>query len=220
MNQLLTFIRQIPYLAVLSEDVQQQISQQMRRLEYLQGTVIFLEGETSEGLWIVENGTIKISKLNAEGTEYILHLIAEGNTFNDIAALDGSAYPATASALSDAICWTIPYSTIQNILEQYPSAAQVAIKMLTTRVRSLVEELEALALYTVTARLARYLLKQAEGASSEGGVTRAAIAAHLATTPESISRSLRSLEQSGAIRFNRHEIEIVRIDILRALAFL
>lgn len=220
MNQLLAFIRQIPYLAVLSEDVQQQLSQQMRRFEYLQGAVLFLEGETSEGLWIVEEGAIKISKLNSEGTEYILHLIAEGNTFNDIAALDGSSYPATASALSDAVCWVIPYSTIQNVLQQYPSAAQVAIKMLTTRVRSLVEELEALALYSVTARLARYLLKQAESASSEDGITRAAIAAHLATTPESISRSLRSLEQNGAIRFNRHEIEIVRIDILHALAFL
>jgi CRP/FNR family transcriptional regulator len=220
MSQLLAILAQIPYLAVLPEDVRQQISQKVLRFEYPQGGILFFEGEVSKGLWIVEEGTVKISKLNAEGAEYILHLVSGGGSFNDIAALDGSSYPATAAALSSVKCWVIPHRTIQNILQQHPLAAQAAIRMLTARVRSLVEELESLALYSVTARLARYLLKQAENPIPEVGITRAAIAAHLATTPESISRSLRSLEQAGAICFNRHQIEITRPDILRALAFL
>ena len=37
--------------------------------------VIFLEGETRSSLWIIEDGSVKISKLNPEGAEYILHLL-------------------------------------------------------------------------------------------------------------------------------------------------
>ena len=56
--------------------------------------------------------------------------------------------------------------------------------------------------------------------SSESGVTRAAIAAHLATSPETISRSLRALEEAGAIRFDRHRIIIVDSDLLQSIALL
>ena len=87
--------------------------------------------------------------------------------------------------------------------------------------RGLVHRIEDLTLYGVVVRLARFLLQQAEDpALSAPGVTRAAIAAYLATTPETISRALRTLEDSGAIRFDRHRIIIVREDLLRDLAAL
>jgi CRP/FNR family transcriptional regulator, dissimilatory nitrate respiration regulator len=85
----------------------------------------------------------------------------------------------------------------------------------------LVGQIEDLALYSVIVRLSRFLLKQAEDASLNGpGVTRTAIAAHLNTTPQTISVLLRDLESSGAIEFNRHQIHIVREDILRSIAML
>ncbi len=93
--------------------------------------------------------------------------------------------------------------------------------LLARRVRGLVHQIEDLALYGAVVRLARFLLKQAEDpALSAPGVTRAAIAAYLATTPETISRALRTLEDNGAIRFDRHRIVIIREDLLRDLAAL
>jgi len=50
------------------------------------------------------------------------------------------------------------------------------------------------------------------------GVRRALIANHLATTSESISRSLRVLESAGTIRFDRHTIVITDLPALRELA--
>jgi CRP-like cAMP-binding protein len=76
-------------------------------------------------------------------------------------------------------------------------------------------------LYSVPARLARFLLSQSEAPALEGpGITRTAIASHLATTPETISRTLRMLEDAGAIRFDRHQILIVNEALLRDLAML
>lgn len=182
--------------------------------------LIFLEGDKASGLWIIESGQVKISKINANGDEYILHLLGAGDSFNDIAALENGFNPANATALSAAACWIIPTDLIQQTLATYAQSAQAAIRILTGRVRSLVQQLENIALYSVSARLARFLLQQAETPIIESGITRVAIASHLATTPETISRTLRYLEHTGAIQFNRHQIEIINADILRALALI
>jgi DNA-binding transcriptional regulator YhcF (GntR family) len=67
--------------------------------------------------------------------------------------------------------------------------------------------------------LARFILLQLDNSALCGpGVTRASIAAHLATTPETVSRALHTLEDIGAIRFDRQDIVIVRPDLLHSVA--
>ncbi len=184
------------------------------------GEIVFLEGEPAGGLWIVEQGAIKIFKLSQDGSEHILHLRGPGNTFNDVAALDGGLNPAGAAALSaEARVWLLPTAVIDHVLASNPQVALNVIRRLARRVRTLVGQIEDLALHSVIVRLARFLLKQAEDASLSGpGITRTAIAAHINTTPQTISTLLHTLEEAGAIRFDRHHIVIADEAILRSIA--
>jgi CRP/FNR family transcriptional regulator len=153
------------------------------------GAIIFLAGAACDGMWLVEHGSVKISRVNLDGVEHILHLLGPGATFNEIAALDGGPNPATATALSAVTAWMLPSEALRAELHTNRELALAVIGVLTGRVRTLVQQIEDLALYSVAIRLARFLLKQADNPASSGpGVTRAAIAAHLATTPESVSR--------------------------------
>jgi len=184
--------------------------------------MIFLEGEPAQGLWIVESGRVKIYKLSLDGNEHILHLRGPGKTFNDIGALDGGANPANAAALSAEVqVWLVPTDIITHVLTHNPQVALNVIRLLAKRVRSLVGQIEDLALYSVIVRLARFLIKQVDEPSLSGpGVTRTAIAAHLNTTPQTISVALRELEAAGAIEFDRHQITIVDETQLRAIALI
>lgn len=189
---------------------------------YTANEIIFLEGETAEGLWIVESGYIKIYKLSPDGNEHILHLRGPGKTFNDIGALDGDNNPANAAALSAKVqVWLVPSEIITQILIQNSQVALNVIRLLAKRVRSLVGQIEDLALYSVIVRLARFLIKQIDDSSLSGpGVTRTVIAAHLNTTPQTISVALRELEATGAIEFDRHQIIIIDKTQLRSIALL
>jgi len=190
-----------------------------RRVE--RGAMLFFEGEPSAGLWVIEAGRVKIFKVNVEGREHILHLLGPGDSFNDVAAVDGGPNPVNAAALSDLIVWVIPSARLQEFLADYPPAALSVAQAVSQRLRGAIQQIEDLALYSVQARMARFLLSQAEDPSLRGpAVTRAAIAAHLATTPETVSRVLRSLEEAGAIRFDRHRIMIVDEELLRGLAYM
>ncbi len=216
------YIESVIYFEDIAEDELTYITERAILRTFSDGEVIFLEGEPAEGLWIVEKGNVKIFKLNPNGSEHILHLRGPGKSFNDISALDGGHNPASAAALSPEVqVWLIPSIVITTVLAQNPQVALNVIRLLAIRVRSLVGQIEDLALYSVIVRLARFLLKQAEDSSLSGpGITRTAIAAHINTTPQTISNVLHTLEETGAIQFDRHHIRIVNEGILRSIAML
>lgn len=219
MSDLVDHLRALPYFEGSAQSTLDLLAEQSLKRHFGAGEAIFHEGDPALGLWLIEHGSVKIFKISLDGVEHILHLLGEGNTFNDIASFDGGANPAHAAALSEASIWLISLASLDAALAADPALARRVIRLLALRVRGLVHRFEDLTLYGVVVRLARFLLQQVDDpALSAPGVTRAAIAAYLATTPETISRALHTLEDSGAIRFDRHRIVIVREDLLRDLA--
>lgn len=209
----------LPYFGALSPARLDALARSAVCRHFAAQETILVQGESHTGLWVIESGQVKVFRLSMDGREHILLLAGPGESFNDIPALDGGPAAAHVVALTEVVAWMLPAETLMAELRADPDLAVAVIGILTERVRDLIQQIEDLALYSVTARLARYLLKQeSRHASGDPGVTRATLAAHLATTPETVSRALRTLEQIGAIRFNRHEIVILRPDLLHAVA--
>lgn len=217
-DSLLELMAQHPYFRPLAPEQRQALAQHARAHTYATDTVIFLEGETAVGMWLLQNGNVKIYKLNTDGQEQILHLLGPGSSFNDIAAVDGQPNPANAATLSPVTAWLLPGTAVRALMRQDIPFALGIIDQLTQRVRALTIQIEALTLYATTARLAQFLLQQAENPALAGaGITRKAIAAYLAITPETVSRTLRTLQDAGAIRFDRHRIMIVDAELLHRI---
>lgn len=209
-------LRTLPYFAYIDEASIEELSRQAVRQRFAADEILFLEGSPSAGLWILETGRVKAYKLATGGQEYIMRFFGPGETFNDLAAIDGAPNPTNTMAVTEVAAWVIPASVFSNILIADHEFALALLKGLVGRARFLVSRIEDLALRPVVARLAHFLLEQSEDPTlKHPAITRALIANHLATTPETISRSLRVLEEAGAIRFDRHRIIIVRPDILQ-----
>lgn len=216
-----SMLQQLPYFAPLTEEYLNQLAQQAIHRTFAPNEMIFMEGAPSAGLWIVEKGRVKAYKLSADGQEYILRFFGPGDTFNDLAALDDASNPINTTAVAAVSAWVIPTAVFRDALHADHNLTLAVLEGLVERVRHLVGQVEDLALRPVTARLARFLLAQvADPTLAPPAVTRVLIASHLATTPESISRSLRVLKNAGAIRFDRHRIIVSQLETLRNLAHL
>lgn len=212
-------LQQTPIFSGMAEGQLSTLAGYAVHRRFVAGETIFMEGEPSAGLWIVDSGRVKTYKLSAEGAEYVLHIFGPGDTFNDLAALDGAPNAVSAGAITSLSAWVIPAAEFAVVLNSNHELALAVIRGMVGRQRRLIAQIEDLALRPVTARLARFLLTQvSDPALAHPAVTRALIATHLATTSESISRSLRALENAGAIRFDRHRIVIIKPDLLRELA--
>lgn len=214
-----SLLRQLPYFAFVTADQLDTLVEHAVRRSFASGQIIYLEGDESSGLWILEEGRVKAFKLAPDGQEFILRFFSSGDTFNELTALDLGPNPASTMAITDVTAWVIPAPVFSAALKNDHELSLNVLQGMAGRVRDLVGRIEDLALRPVTARLARFLLEQIENPSlAHPAVTRALIANHLATTPESISRSLRALKEAGAIRFDRHRIIIENLDILHQQA--
>lgn len=207
-----------PCFGVLTTSQQRQLTNTARLSVFQAEETVQVEGETAVGIWWIESGMVKIYKSNIEGSEQILHIAGTGETFNDVAVYDNGGNPATVATMTPAKIWLLPSETIHDLLTKNNAFAQAIIQSMAQRVRAFTRQIEDLTLYSVTARLARFLLQEADNpAFTEAGVTRKAIASYLATTPESVSRTLRLLQDTGAIRFDRYRIMIVNPSLLRTI---
>lgn len=218
---LIATLGKIAYFRMLPEDALRTLAVEARVADFEADQMIILEGEDSAGMWLIESGSVKIHRHSRQGAEHILHLLGPGDFFNDIPALDGRPNAASATALTLTRCWNLSTASVHALMQRYPVICQAAVNVLTARVRHLISQIEMLSLLSVPQRLARFLIEQAEHPSlGVPGITRAAIAAHLGASPETISRALRQLQERGMIRFDRHQVLIVDEMALRQLAMM
>lgn len=213
----LRLIRNVSYFQTLSAEIVANLAAIATPFRYPAGSVIFLEDEPVAGLFVVQEGIVKISRVSQEGREQILHLIYPGDTFNDVAALDGGPNPATANAQTDVLVWCIQRQDLQWLAERYPALAWALIESIAQRTRHLVDLVEDLAMRSVRGRLARLLLDQAESSANDTVprlLTQEEMAAQLGTVREMVGRTLRGLAADGIIEFDRHRIVILDLERL------
>jgi CRP/FNR family transcriptional regulator len=209
---ILARLQSVSYLAGLGSHILTELANIAGERSYTAGQVIFWEGEPVTGLYLIAEGIVKISRYSTEGREHILHLIHTGDTFNDVAALDGGPNPATATAYSDVTVYMLPRHELRTIVERYPDLAWALIESMARRARYLVNMVEDLSMRSVKGRLARLLLEQAE-ANDSGAVprllTQEEMASRLGTVREMVGRALRSLAAEGVVEFDRHRIVVL-----------
>jgi CRP/FNR family transcriptional regulator len=213
--------RQVPYLQEVSAAALADLALVAVRQSFAQGQMIFLEGEPTNGLYLVEQGTVKICRFAADGREHILHLVHSGDTFNDVSALDGGSNPACAMAFNDTTVWRVARPDLRRVAAHYPELSWSLIESLARRARYLVNVVQDLAMRNVKGRLARLLLEQAE-AAEQGlppvALTQEEMASRLGTVREVVGRALRSLAAENVISMERQRLVIIDRERLREAA--
>lgn len=202
----------VPYLEKLPAEVIRTLAGIAASQRYAEGEVIFLEGEPVAGLFLIEAGTVKITRHTKEGREHILLVLNRGDTFNDVAALDGGPNPATAMALSDVTVWRIDRPDLRHVASRYPALAWALIESIARRARYLVGLVQDLSMRNVRGRLAHLLLEQAQAGERDEAprpLTQEEMASRLGTVREVVGRALRGLANDGIIRFDRHRIVVL-----------
>lgn len=205
----ISFLKSIPYFSVMSIDELETIKQFFFEKSFQRGELILLEGEMSDTLLFVAEGIVKSFKTSAQGKEQILSLVHPGEALNDIPIFDNDLNPASAQALSKVIIYGIEKEKFQEIMQKYPKMALNTNKILAKRMRELVTLVEDLSFRHVLGRVAKILLTHAgNGTGPKPHLTQQEMAAMAGTAREVIARSLKTLEERGHIRFDRHRIVI------------
>jgi CRP-like cAMP-binding protein len=215
----LEFIKSIPYFSGLGQAELDSIRKYIFEKKAGRGEILLFEGEPAETLYFVVAGVVKVFKTSADGKEQIFHIIRPGESFNDVPVFSGGENLTSAEAMGAVVLNVIKKSDVELILREYPQVALNVIRVLSQRVQQLVSLVEDLSFRHVTSRVAKILLEYAgDGTGEKPRLTQQEMAAMIGTAREMVGRSLRTLEEEGTIRLERHRIIITNQEALREMA--
>ena len=190
---------------------------------FAKGDYIFREGETSDSLFVVNQGTIKISKLSGEGKEKIVRFLFPGDFFGQFALLQEKKHDAHAEVLDAAAVCIIHKQDFLPIIENNAKMAFSFVLAISELLHQAEEWMSTISLLETEQRLAKLLLLFHERndfvASFDLPVPKKELAALLGTTPETLSRKLASLEERGLISFVRKRVTIHDLEGLKAISY-
>ena len=200
------------YFDELPVEILKMIALHTQLWEYERGDVLFWEGDPCAGLHILESGSVKLYRVSPQGRQYIIAVLTEGATCNEVPAFDGGTNPVNVEALETTRVWVVEADTLRELVKANPEFALKVLSKFGQNLRIMVGKVSEMAFYQVTHRLARLIAEMPE--EPRPPWTQEQLAARLGTVREVVSRSLKELEKSGAIRVEDRRIQIVDNAIL------
>lgn len=210
-------LRAIPYFSELSDEELNEVGQYFFEESYIRDEIIFLEGDEARNLYFVASGVVKTFKTSSDGKEQTIELAKPGDVLNEVAVFDGGPNPTSAQAITPVRLYKIEKSKMLAIISQRPVIALEVLRLMAAKMRRLTELVEDLSFRPVVGRVAKILLEQAR-APLVSRLSQREMAAMAGTAREMVSRSLKTLEDEGAIKMERNRVVILDPEALERRA--
>ena len=191
------------------------ISALSTRRSYGTGTIVFSQADPGDALYGVVKGKIRISASSPDGREIFLNIMEPGDTFGEIALLDGRHRTATASATAPSELIIIARDHFLYLLEREPELVSHVVQLLCERIRWTSGLAEESALLSVPERLVRRLLSlgKLHGRETPSGVelsiSQEDVARFLGLSRQAVNQYLQNWKIQGWLTLGRGKIVIV-----------
>lgn len=214
-GEALVVLGKAPLFGTLDEPARQAVAAEMREASYDAGQVIFSRGDPGSDLHVVIKGRVRLSVLTSDGRELSFAHAEPPSIFGELAVFDGRARSADATAVSKVQTLTLSKAAFARLLGQRPQVAEAALRFLSARLRDADEQLEAIALHPIEARLARFFLAAARQKDPIGKtptvtlslpISQSELALLVGASRPKVNAALSLLEAEGAITRKGSEV--------------
>jgi CRP/FNR family transcriptional regulator len=163
--------------------------------------MLFLEEEPCTGFYVLVEGAIQLTRSAATpGAHPTLAVITPVSSFAEAAMFGGDAFPATATALKPSRVFHFPKAPFLAAMREDPDLALAIIHAQSVWLRRLTHKVEQLSGSDSSDRVMTWIAEHVpKGGSLVLTVTKKTLAAQLGMTPETLSRSLRALQDEGLL---------------------
>ena len=216
-------LRNVPIFTDLTDSDLTKIASNMVPRVYEKGQMILLEESMGETFFIITQGAVKVTRLSADGREVILAMLGESDFFGEMSLLDGEGRSANIVANEYAKVLTLSRSDFLDCLESYPKIAIALLEELAIRLRKSDQQIESRSLSDSEHRIGITLIRLAGelGTIKQGHVTvknlpyQQDIANMAGTSRETVSRTLKLLEDKKLVRRKNRNLTIYNFDAFR-----
>jgi len=174
---------------------------------FKRGQTVFCRDDPGDGLYLVDEGRVRISIMGPDGRELSFTIVEPGMIFGEIAALDGKLRTADALAMTSVSARFISDKQLNALIDNRPGLAREIIVFLCDRLRSADSQLESIALMPLESRIAAFLLVLARNQQPSKGeipfnLSQAEVAKLLGASRPKVNAVLKKFTEDGIISFS------------------
>lgn len=221
-----TCTSKVPIFTNLEPQQLMEVTGLIVRKKFKKGEMVFLDGDKLDGLYIINQGKIKIFKYTKEAKEQILYILSEGDFFGELSLISDEEASYNVEAIEALNMCLIRKNDFSQILKMNPEITLKILEATSQRLLKLETLVQSLGTKDVEARIAQMLIEMTEEFGIEKNnsieliipLTREDMANYIGVTRETISRKLSNLQDEGIIKLvGNKKIIINNLKVLKDL---
>jgi CRP-like cAMP-binding protein len=167
---------------------------------------IFLEGEDSDYLHMLLEGTAKVYRVDNKGNELLLHNFKAQSLIAELANFENMRFPASCKMITEGYIAKIKFTDFQILLQRYPALSMQVINSLTKKMKFLDTVIQQNLLLSSQAKIANFIYENEDVFVAQ---KQHQIASMLFITPETLSRNLKKFKEYGILENNKNKFTVI-----------
>jgi CRP/FNR family nitrogen fixation transcriptional regulator len=183
---------------------------------------IFSEGDSTDQVYELVSGTVRLCKHTPGGRRHILDFVMPGEIFG---LLEHSEHTVTAEAVGEVVLISYSRSRLDKLAAGDATVRRRILSIVSDDLLTAQQQLLILGCQDAREKMASFFLRLAGRSGLKAGerlqlpMGRQDIADHLGLTIETVCRTIRALHRAGIVQVpNVHELILSNMPALRALA--
>ena len=212
----------IPLFQGLEPEEIGRIARGTREIHASKGDILFHKGDPCNGFHLIVYGQIKLAFTSAQGTEKVVEILGQGQSFGEALMFMEKPYIVFAQTLSDTLVLHVSKNAVFDELERDHRLGRKMLAGMSMRLHQLMNDVESYSLHSGKQRIIGYLLRELPEEDQEGSnvvltlpTNKGIIASRLNLTQEHFSRILHELTELGLIVVEGKKIHIPSVSKLR-----
>ncbi|MFV9550303.1 response regulator [Algibacter sp. PT7-4] len=188
-------------------------------ITFNKGADIYVEGDHSNTIYLIEKGLVKCHKLDEQGKDLTTALHKEDDLFGYTSFTQNTTYKETATAIQDTTLLGISKNELKSVLNSNHNVTLELIQLLNEDLVGVKDQLLQMAYSSVRKRTATTILKFAEKLNRKPEqfirISRNDLASVAGIATESLIRTLSRFKDLGIIEIEGRNIKILDIEQLQ-----
>jgi CRP/FNR family transcriptional regulator, cyclic AMP receptor protein len=209
-------LHQTAIFGELHDSALRELAQVCLQRNYRSRQYLWYQGDPGDYLVVIVQGLVKVTVTSPHGDEMLLVTVGPSEVVGELSVIDGGARSASVVALRPTTGIIIGRAPLIALMQRSPELLDVLLRSMGALVRRLTETATDLVFLDLAARVAKLLLREAEGRSREQrqgalvdlGLTQTELAQMVGASRPAVNRVLQSLAARGSISIEGHKIII------------
>ena len=203
-------LQEIPMFSALGETYIKELQNAIHIKHYTKDSILFYEGDKSEYLHILLEGSVKLYKTSPKGNHIQINRLTAPSLIAEFACFEQEIFPASCEFVSDGTIGLLHFSKLYEYLNQ-PEFSLELIRSLTGKVMMLSALVHKETILSSEAKVADLMVKKI---TIFNRLKNNEIASILNLTPETFSRILAKFKKEGIISVKDHYVTVLNKDAL------